>query len=96
VDSYSVDPLLSAEARAKALERHPFTADLITWCAVHGNLQLALRHPLNQGASRPRVEQFVKDLGLWLVARGLLTPEILAEAQRREREFSALPRPERP
>lgn len=84
MSSYSVDPELSAAAIAKANESHEFRATLLTWTAVHGNLQLALRHPMNIGASRTMVETFVKDLGVWLVERGLLTAEVLAEADRRE------------
>jgi hypothetical protein len=87
MNGYSVDPELSAAAIAKAREQGSISAELIVWVAVRGNLQLALRHPQNVGASRAWVEQFVKDLGLYLVERGLLTPEILAEADRREQAF---------
>lgn len=87
---YTVDPALSAAALAKAREQGSVSAELIVWVAVHGNLQLALRHPMNIGASRMMVETFVKDLGVWLVERGLLTPEVLAEADRREGEFQRL------
>jgi hypothetical protein len=84
---YHVDPALSAAALAKARERGSVSAELIVWAAVHGSLQLALRHPQYVGASRAMVEMFVRDLGLWLVEQGLLTPAMLAEAERREREF---------
>lgn len=90
MNSYTVDPALSAAALAKARERGSVSAELIVWAAVHGSLQLALRHPLHIGASRTMVETFVKDLGLWLVEQGLLTPDMLAEADRREREFKPL------
>lgn len=88
---YSVDPSLSAAALAKARQEGSVMAELIVWTAVHGSLQLALRHPLFVGASRPMVEQFVKQLGEWLVQEGMLTPEILAEGERRERAFHMAP-----
>lgn len=81
------DPRLSAEAIALAQKEGSVSAQLIVWCAVHGNLQLALRCPDNNGASRPMVERFVADLGAWLVINGMFTPEILAEAERRESKF---------
>lgn len=84
---YSVDPALSALAIAKACESHEFRATLITWVAVHGNLQLALRHPSNIGASRPMVEEFVRELGRFLVTHGLLSDAVLEEAERREAPF---------
>ncbi len=87
MNQYSVDPLQIAAAGKKALEMAEFRASLLTWTAVHGNLQLALRHPMNLGASRPYVERFVNELGHFLVARGMLTADVLAEAERREREF---------
>ena len=89
MNSYTVDPEFSAEARAKAREQGTVSAELIVWVAVHGNLQLALRHPMNFGASRPMVQQFIQQLGIWLVEKGMLTPEILAEADRRERDFDS-------
>ncbi len=87
MNQYTIDPLQIAAAREKSTEQVEFRASLLTWTAVHGNLQLALRHPMNLGASRPYVEQFVNELGALLVARGMLTAEVLAEAQRRERQF---------
>jgi hypothetical protein len=99
MNSYSVDPALAAEALVKARTQGSVSADLLTWVAVHGNLQLALRHPLNAGASRPLIEQFITQLGQWLVEQGMLTPEHLAEAERREAQFqrwrtTPLPPPE--
>lgn len=88
MNSYTVLPGFSTEALAKAREQGEVSAQLIVWVAVHGNLQLALRNPENAGASRPMIEQFVRELGAWLVERGMLTAEIIAEAERREREFN--------
>lgn len=87
---YTLDPNMSAAATAKARESGTVTAELIQWVAVHGNLQLALRHPMNVGPSRAIVESFIEDLGAWLVEQGMLTPEILAEAEARERPFRPL------
>lgn len=92
MESYTVDPHLSKEAFAKAREMHAFRADLLTWTTVHGNLQLALRHPANVGASRAIAENFVKELGAFLVARGFLTAATLEEAERREAPFRPRPR----
>jgi hypothetical protein len=53
----------------------------ITWMAVHGNLCLALRHPKNTGPSRQLIDDFLLQLGGYLVDAGVLTAEELAEAE---------------
>jgi hypothetical protein len=90
MNRYTVDPELLASARAAARKEGSVSAQLIVWCAVHGNLQLALRHSENQGPSRSLAEAFLRDLGEWLVREGMLTPEILAENERREQPFRPL------
>jgi hypothetical protein len=50
-------------------------ADAFTWMAVHGNLQLALRHPANQGPSRAVVQNFVNALGALLVQSHIIDQE---------------------
>lgn len=74
------------------LERDiPLRANYLTLMAIHGSLCLALRHPQNQGPSRPLVVEFVKSLGELLVHVEALTPEQLAEAQRLEAEAAPAP-----
>jgi len=65
-------------------------APMFIWLAVHGNLCLALRHPENRGPSRPYVEQFVKQLGRWLVVRGAITQREREAAEKLEREEGGL------
>jgi len=65
-------------------------APMLTWLAVHGNLCLALRHSENRGPSRPHVEQFVKQLGRWLVVLGAITQRELEAAEKLEREEGGL------
>lgn len=60
--------------------------NVLTLMAVHGNLLLALRHPLNLGESRDLVLNFCKQIGEELVLLGALTPEQLKEAYRMEAE----------
>jgi hypothetical protein len=50
-------------------------ADLFTWMTVHGNLQLALRHPENVGPSRAVMENFVQSLEEILVRGGIIDQE---------------------
>ncbi len=47
--------------------------DLLTWMAVQGMLELALRHPQNIGPSRARVEIFSSALLERLHTEGILT-----------------------
>jgi hypothetical protein len=61
-------------------------ANLLTWITVHGNLCLALRHPLNIGPSRKWAVEFTKALGKALVEWGALTPEQLEETEKLEAE----------
>ena len=53
----------------------PVIADGIMWLAVVGNLQIALRHPANVGASSRMVVDFAKQLLLKLIEEGVLTDE---------------------
>lgn len=56
----------------------PVTAPAFVWAAVHGNLQLALRHPSNQGQSADILRDLVEELGHMLIDAGVMTPEELA------------------
>jgi len=47
--------------------------ELMVWMAVHGHLQLALRHPENEGPSAEWIRQFVKEIGEMLVREGILS-----------------------
>lgn len=58
--------------------------NVITLMAVHGNLLLALRHPMNIGESREMVVKFTKDLGDELVLLGAFRPEQLIAAYQEE------------
>ena len=60
--------------------------NVITLIAVHGNLLLALRHPLNHGESRDLIINFVKQIGEELVLLGAMTPEQLTMSYRVESE----------
>jgi len=60
--------------------------NVITLMAVHGNLLLALRHPLNHGESRENIIEFVKQIGEELVLLGALAPEQLHGAYKVEAE----------
>lgn len=60
--------------------------NVITLMAVHGNLLLALRHPLNHGESRDLSINFVKQIGEELVLLGALAPEQLHGAYKVEAE----------
>lgn len=53
----------------------PVQASVLTWVAIIGNLQLALRHPGNAGASSNSVRHFAKALLLKLCNEGLITEE---------------------
>lgn len=60
--------------------------NVITLMAVHGNLLLALRHPMNRGESRDYIITFIKQIGEELVLLGAMAPEQLNEAYRVESE----------
>jgi len=54
--------------------------------AVHGNLLLALRHPLNHGESRDLIINFVKQIGEELVLLVAMAPEQLTMSYKVESE----------
>lgn len=58
------------------------------WLTIHGNLCLALRHPMNSGPSRDYLIPFVDKLGRLLVEHGLLTAQELELAQRVEQSYA--------
>lgn len=89
MNRYSVNPNVAAEARAKALEPADMSANLLTWCAVYGALQLALRHPQFPRMTCELVEAFVDRLGPMLVDKGFLTAATLQEATDLESRASA-------
>jgi hypothetical protein len=91
LNRYSIDPQLTGEALAKATEQAPISATLLTWCAVHGSLQLALRHPGVTPSIRGMVEPFVEQLGTMLVERGFFTAETLRESIELEQRYSSTP-----
>lgn len=84
---YSVAPELAGIAAAKARELCPVQTTLLTWCAVHGALQLAMRHPGMGFTTRAMLEPFVDQLSTVLVQQGFLTPETIREAYDREAAF---------
>jgi hypothetical protein len=53
----------------------PVFAPAIIWLGVIGHLQLALRHPQNQGASVSVMHRFARELLDKMVADGILTRE---------------------
>jgi hypothetical protein len=63
-----------------------FAGHGLAWMAVHGNLQLALRHPRNTGPSREIMVEFVERLGVALVDWGILSEAELELSKRVERE----------
>jgi len=64
-------------SRPAVTEPHSVEVNGLMWIAIHGNLQLALRHPHNTGPSRTLVLAFVLELGDRLVEWGVLTAEEL-------------------
>jgi hypothetical protein len=58
---------------------------LLTAMAMHGNLCLALRHPQNNGHSRPVITAAIRALGDILVEAGALSAERVAEIEREEK-----------
>jgi len=60
--------------------------NIITLMGVHGNLLLALRHPLNTGESRDLIIDFCKQIGEELVLLGAMAPEQLKKAYKEESE----------
>ena len=86
---YSVDPTLTAVALETANKRLSVSDTLLTWCAVHGCVQLALRHPEFPNTTRELLKPFVEQLGTALVAEGFFTAETLKEAVETEERFRA-------
>lgn len=66
-------------------------ADGVTWLAVLGNCQLALRHPQNQGASTALARNFVAQLGEQLVLGNILSAEEWEKASQQEAELPVQP-----
>jgi len=74
----------------KATESVSIEADAFTWMTVHGNLQLALRHPGNHGASTEVAKNFVKALEAVLVGVGILDQADIDQGHSVESEQSKL------
>lgn len=53
----------------------PVHAQAVVWLAVVADIQLALRHPLNTGASAPIVRDFARQVLAKLLAEEVITPE---------------------
>ncbi len=86
---YAVDPGQIQNAVAKANEPLSIEAGLLTWCAVHGSLQMALRHPEFPPTTRQLVQSFVEQLGTTLVECGFFTGDTLREAMELEQRVHA-------
>jgi len=86
---YSVIPEKMGEAVRKANSQMSVTTNLLTWCAVHGSLQMAMRHPDFPATTRAMLAVFVEQLGAALVESGFFTAETLQESIEREKVFHA-------
>lgn len=86
---YTVPQQHVQTALAKSSLPLEVTSNLLTWAAVHGSLQLALRHPEFPATTRVLMGSFVEQLGAALVAAGFFTGETLQEAAELERRFHA-------
>jgi hypothetical protein len=86
---YKVIPEEMQKAVAKANSTLSVETRLLTWCAVHGSLQFALRHPEFPPTTRVLIESFVQQLGVSLVESGFFTAETLQEAVALEQQFHA-------
>ncbi len=53
-------------------------ADALVWITVIGNIQLALKHPENDGPSASLMREFCERLIRKLLAEGVFTPEYAA------------------
>ena len=72
----------------KAYDMVTMEAAALTWMAVHRNLCLALRHPLNDGASREITIDFVNAVSKLLVDNGVMTQAEIDAAARVERQYN--------
>lgn len=86
---YRLDPSMTREALELAKKPMSVSDTLLAWCAVHGSLQMALRHPQFPATTRELIEPFVEQLGRALVTEGFFTPETLKEALETEARFHA-------
>jgi len=86
---YSVIPQEMQAAVAKANEKLTVTDRLIAWCAVHGSLQFALRHPDFPASTRQLIGPFIEQLGEALVKEGFFTADTLRESVELEKRFHA-------
>lgn len=86
---YSIDSSSANEALAKAHTNMSVRDTLLTWCAVHGSLQMALRHPEFPATTRLLLEPFIEQLGAGLVKAGFFTAATLQESLDLERTFHA-------
>lgn len=86
---YSIEPQKLGQVLAKAHVPMAVQDTLLTWCAVHGTLQMALRHPEFPDSTRVLLEAFIEQLGKGLVEAGFLTAETLQEAIALERRYHA-------
>lgn len=86
---YTIDPNRVNEALAKSNTTMAVHDTLLTWCAVHGALQMALRHPHFPDSTRQLLGPFIEQLGAGLVDAGFFTGETLQESLTRERTFHA-------
>jgi hypothetical protein len=62
----------------KLLLKIPVIAEALTWMTVLGSIQLALRHPENQGPSAKIARQFARQLADKLLEEGILSTEEIA------------------
>jgi hypothetical protein len=86
---YSIDPKKVQEAVDKANSPLEVTTTLLTWCAVHGALQMALRHPEFPPTTRAILEPLIEQLGQALVDADFFTGDTLQESIDREKRFHA-------
>lgn len=86
---YTVNSQQLAEALKKADASMRIIHTLLGWCAVHGSLQLALRHPEFPPSTRHLIEPFIEQLGKALVEAGFCTGDTLREALDTEQRFHA-------
>ena len=73
--------------QASELNRNiTFTAPAYVWLAVHGNLCLSLRHPLNTGPSRRLAEEHIVGIEQALLTVGVLDAEDIKKIHRTEHQ----------
>ncbi|HEY1723994.1 MAG TPA: hypothetical protein VGF89_01120 [Steroidobacteraceae bacterium] len=85
------DPMTNlAPDKVQALQKSAsLELPLLAWLAIHGNVCLGLRHPMNRGPSRAVTLEALKGIGSVLVDHGVLLREQLEAAERLEREQQA-------